>query len=43
MKLSRRQLITGLAAQTPMTARGGQPFNVQAEALRKKLLRPRAS
>jgi len=37
------ELITGLAAQTPMTARGGQPFNVQAEALRKKLLRPRAS
>ena len=37
------ELITGLAGQTPMTARGGQPFNLQAEALRKKLLRPRAS
>ena len=37
------ELITGLAAQTPMTTRGGQPFNVQAEALRTKLLRPRAS
>ncbi len=37
------ELVTGLADQTPMTARGGQPFNVQAENLRKKLLRPRAS
>jgi sulfopyruvate decarboxylase subunit beta len=37
------ELITGLADQTPMTARGGQPFNVQAETLRKKLLRPRTA
>jgi thiamine pyrophosphate-dependent acetolactate synthase large subunit-like protein len=37
------ELITGLADKTPMTARGGQPFDVQAQNLRKKLLRPRAS
>jgi phosphonopyruvate decarboxylase len=35
------ELITGLADKTPMTARGGQPFNVQVEALRQKLLRAR--
>ncbi|MBI2205182.1 MAG: thiamine pyrophosphate-binding protein [Candidatus Rokubacteria bacterium] len=35
------ELITGLAEKTPMTARGGQPFNVQVEDLRKKLLRVR--
>lgn len=35
------ELITGLAEKTPMTARGGQPFNVQVEDLRKKLLRIR--
>jgi phosphonopyruvate decarboxylase len=37
------ELVTGLAEQTPMTARGGASFNQQAEALRTKLLRPRAS
>ena len=37
------ELITGLADQTPMTARGGQPFNVQVDALRKKLLKPRTA
>jgi phosphonopyruvate decarboxylase len=31
------ELITGLADQTPMTARGGAPFSEQAEALRRKL------
>ena len=35
------ELITGLAEKTPMTARGGQPFNVQVEDLRRKLLRVR--
>lgn len=37
------ELITGLADQTPMTARGGQPFNTQVENLRKKLLKPRTA
>lgn len=37
------ELITGLADQTPMTARGGQPFNVQVDVLRKKLLKPRTA
>ena len=35
------ELHTGLAEQTPMTARGGAPFHQQAETLRTKLLRPR--
>jgi phosphonopyruvate decarboxylase len=33
------ELVTGLAAETPMTARGGKPFHQQAEELRQKLLR----
>ena len=37
------QLHTTLADQTPMTARGGQPFNAQVDALRKKLLKPRTA
>jgi phosphonopyruvate decarboxylase len=37
------ELNTGLAEQTPMTARGGKPFHEQATALRTKLLRPRTS
>jgi phosphonopyruvate decarboxylase len=37
------ELITGLAGQTPMTARGGVPFPTQVENLRKKLLRPRTA
>jgi phosphonopyruvate decarboxylase len=37
------ELHTGLAEQTPMTARGGKPFHEQAENLRSKLVRPRAS
>lgn len=37
------ELHTGLAEHTPMTARGGTPFPQQVEALRAKLLRPRAS
>jgi sulfopyruvate decarboxylase subunit beta len=37
------ELHTGLAEQTPMTARGGAPFHQQVEDLRKKLLRPRTS
>jgi len=32
------ELWTGLAAETPMTARGGRPFHEQAAALRAKLL-----
>jgi phosphonopyruvate decarboxylase len=35
------ELYTGLSEKTPMTARGGQPFNQQAETLRTKLVRPR--
>jgi sulfopyruvate decarboxylase subunit beta len=35
------ELYTGLAEKTPMTSRGGLPFNQQAEALRTKLVRPR--
>ncbi len=35
------ELHTGLAEKTPMTARGGQPFDRQAETLRTKLVRPR--
>jgi sulfopyruvate decarboxylase subunit beta len=37
------ELHTGLAEKTPMTDRGGLPFHRQIEALRTKLLRPRAS
>ena len=37
------ELHTGLAAQTPMTARGGVPFPEQVTKLRAKLLRPRAA
>ncbi|MCI0549126.1 MAG: thiamine pyrophosphate-dependent enzyme [Candidatus Rokubacteria bacterium] len=37
------ELYTGLAEQTPMTARGGTPFPQQVEELRAKLLRPRAA
>jgi sulfopyruvate decarboxylase subunit beta len=37
------ELVTGLADKTPMTAGRSTPFNEQAEGLRKKLLRPRAS
>lgn len=37
------ELHTGLAAETPMTARGGVPFPQQVDDLRTKLLRPRAS
>ncbi|HEV8639951.1 MAG TPA: thiamine pyrophosphate-dependent enzyme [Methylomirabilota bacterium] len=33
------ELVTGLAAETPMTARGAKPFHQQAEELRQKLLR----
>lgn len=33
------ELHTGLAAETPMTARGGKPFHQQAEELRERLLR----
>ena len=36
------ELHTGLAEQTPMTARGGTPFPQQVEELRAKLLKPRA-
>ncbi len=36
------QLFTGLAEQTPITARGGKPFHEQVQTLRTKLLRPRA-
>ena len=35
------ELHTGLADQTPMTARGGVPFPQQVEALRVRLVRPR--
>lgn len=35
------ELLTGLAAETPMTARGAVPFPQQVEDLRTKLLRPR--
>ncbi len=35
------ELHTGLAEQTPMTARGGVPFPQQVRDLRVKLLRPR--
>jgi thiamine pyrophosphate-dependent acetolactate synthase large subunit-like protein len=35
------ELYTGLSEKTPMTARGGQPFNHQTETLRTKLVRPR--
>ncbi len=37
------ELHTGLAEQTPMTARGGLSFSQQVEALRAKLLSPRAA
>ena len=37
------ELHTGLAEQTPMTARGGVPFPEQVAKLRAKLLRPRAA
>jgi len=37
------ELHTGLAEQTPMTARGGVPFPEQVTKLRTKLLRPRGS
>ena len=37
------ELHTGLADQTPMTARGGVPFPEQVSKLRAKLLRPRAA
>jgi phosphonopyruvate decarboxylase len=36
------ELHTGLAEQTPMTARGGVPFPQQIESLRAALLKPRA-
>ena len=36
------ELHTGLAEQTPMTARGGVPFPQQVTDLRAKLLKPRA-
>src|SRR5437667_335095 len=36
------ELHTGLAEKTPLTDRGALPFHRQAEALRVKLLRPRA-
>jgi phosphonopyruvate decarboxylase len=36
------ELHTGLAEQTPMTARGGVPFPQQIETLRTALLKPRA-
>ena len=36
------ELHTGLAEQTPMTARGGVPFPKQVSDLRAKLLKPRA-
>ena len=35
------ELHTGLADQTPMTARGGVPFPEQVDALRVRLVRPR--
>jgi len=35
------ELHTGLAEQTPMTARGGAPLHQQAHDLRVKLLKPR--
>ena len=37
------ELHTGLADQTPMTARGGVPFPQQVSTLRAKLLKPRAA
>jgi sulfopyruvate decarboxylase subunit beta len=37
------ELHTGLAEQTPMTARGGVPFHQQIQDIRTKLLRPRTS
>lgn len=37
------ELHTGLAEQTPMTARGGVPFPQQVADLRAKLLRPRTT
>jgi len=37
------ELHTGLAEQTPMTARGGVPFPQQVTNLRAKLLKPRAT
>jgi phosphonopyruvate decarboxylase len=37
------ELHTGLAEQTPMTARGGAPFHQQIQDIRTKLLRPRTS
>ena len=37
------ELHTGLAQQTPMTARGGVPFPEQVTKLRAKLLRPRVA
>jgi phosphonopyruvate decarboxylase len=35
------ELHTGLADKTPMTARGGLPFDQQVETLRTRLVRPR--
>ena len=35
------ELHTGLADKTPMTARGGLPFDRQVETLRAKLVKPR--
>ena len=35
------ELHTGLADQTPMTARGGVPFPQQGENVRTALLKPR--
>jgi sulfopyruvate decarboxylase subunit beta len=35
------ELHTGLADQTPMTARGGAPFHQQAHELRARLVKPR--
>jgi phosphonopyruvate decarboxylase len=37
------ELHTGLADQTPMTARGGVPFPEQVETLRVRLVRPRTA
>jgi phosphonopyruvate decarboxylase len=37
------ELHTGLAEQTPMTARGGASFHQQIQDIRTKLLRPRTS
>ena len=37
------ELHTGLAEKTPMQDRRGKPFHEQVQALRSRLLRPRAS